>query len=65
VRKESSTAQTSDFRRADFTLLKELVDGMPQEADPEDKGAQESWHMHMHPASPWMVYPDTQKKQNV
>lgn len=33
-----------NFRRANFQLFKELVDGIPWETAFRNKGAEESWH---------------------
>ena len=37
--------RTLNFRRANFQLFKELMDGTPWEAVLRDKGAEQSWQL--------------------
>ena len=40
-----SRVRTLNFRRANFQLVKELVDGTPWETALRDKGAEQSWQI--------------------
>lgn len=44
VRKESNREQMLDFRRADFSLFRKLVSGIPVDIALKGRGVQKSWH---------------------